>query len=365
MAIRKQRTEMLVGLFVFFGLLVMGFLILQFGRISERIRDNYLLVVDVPDATGIRKGVPVRLGGASLGYVSAPPTLKPDFSGLRLEVRIFEGMKIPRGSQFSVATSGMMGDTYISVALPEVSTGEFYQAGEEISGVSTTNIDSIPEKADILISEVSTAVADIGRGVDLLEKAFGNVNEGLLNEGNVEDIKVILTQLRKSSENVGDASTQLEPLLKDAGAFFRDGRKVVEGIDSTLEDATVTLGAFQTALEEAGPAVAKLDPTLEELQATLENLNRTIYKIEHGNGLASALINDTDLRKDLEDFVEKLEKNGILGYPKDRKSGGLFQQSQNQSQNATSGSTRSSSGAGTAKPEKKGKNPFSWLKPKQ
>ncbi len=102
MAKRKQRTELLVGLFVFFGLLVMGFLILQFGNITERIRDHYSLTIAVEDATGIRPGVPVRLGGADVGFVGETPKLKPDFSGLLIDLRIFKDMKIPLGSSFSV-----------------------------------------------------------------------------------------------------------------------------------------------------------------------------------------------------------------------------------------------------------------------
>ena len=158
---------------------------------------------------------------------------------------------------------------------------------------------------------------------------------------------------------MGDASGELEPLLKDAGLFFKDGRKAIEGMDATLKEANVTLGSFQTALNEAAPTVAKLDPTLTELQETLDNLNRTIQKIESGNGLASALLNNSELRRDLESFADKLEKNGVLAYPKDGKSSGgsgLFNRS-----NSTSKPSQPSKPA--AEKSKK-RNPFSWLKQK-
>ena len=61
------RTEAYVGLFVLLGLGLLGWLIFHFGDFRGSRSGGYPLIVEVRDATGIRKGVPVRLGGVEIG----------------------------------------------------------------------------------------------------------------------------------------------------------------------------------------------------------------------------------------------------------------------------------------------------------
>ena len=106
MALRKEKTELLVGLFVLVGLLIMGTLIIQFGRFSERLREKYELTLLFPDGGDIIDGSPVRLGGAQVGIVSDSPILNDDSTGVIIGLEIYDGKKIPVGSDFSIATSG-------------------------------------------------------------------------------------------------------------------------------------------------------------------------------------------------------------------------------------------------------------------
>ncbi|MEM6916050.1 MAG: hypothetical protein AAF491_05735, partial [Verrucomicrobiota bacterium] len=61
------------------------------------------------------------------------------------------------------------------------------------------------------------------------------------------------------------------------------------------------------------------DETLADLRDTLESINGLMDRMEGGEGLADALLNDEELRRDLSNFVDKLERNGILFYPRERR----------------------------------------------
>ena len=67
---RDKKTELLVGMFLTLGLVMLGLLILQFGSIRELFKSSYAISVALPDGSGIREGSPVMLGGSRIGKVS-------------------------------------------------------------------------------------------------------------------------------------------------------------------------------------------------------------------------------------------------------------------------------------------------------
>ncbi len=345
MAIRKQYTEVFVGLFLFFGLAVMGILVLQFGRIQDKLTDHYTLKLDLPDASGIRKGVPVRLGGTDIGSVATTPVLKSDFSGLRLELKIFAERKVPRGSQFAVGTSGLMGDTFIRINLPEKHDGEYYKPGELITGRTGSDLNDIQNNAESLLKEVSKSIGEVRKTVEKLDTLFQRVETGVLDDENLSNIKLILTELRESSININQATQKLDPIVSNTDKIIREAQGAtgkVNGVLTSTEDAMkeviVTMQSIQTT-------ITATDPVLVELREVLQQANRTINKIENGDGLAAVLVNDSELRRDVESLIDKLDRNGVLFYPREK---------QNKATKPPVADT----------PQKKRK-PFQWLKPKK
>ena len=61
---KQNRTELLLGIFLFVGLLVLGGIILRFGSFKDHFREKYELTLMFPQAGVIVKGSEVRLGGA-------------------------------------------------------------------------------------------------------------------------------------------------------------------------------------------------------------------------------------------------------------------------------------------------------------
>lgn len=320
MAIRKQRTELYVGLFVFFGLAIMGALIFQFGRFNDRVRGHYNMTLEFPDAGSLRPGVPIKLGGRKVGFVSGGPDMKEDFSGLTLELAIYNGARIPSGSKFQVGTSGLMGDTYVEVKMPETFDGTFYEEGAYIDGTAGTGISDLQEDADVLLAKIQEAVESLNR-------VLLKIEEGVLDDENVANIKTTLAELKQSSENINATTRKLDPLLADVRSTVGEAKDAMTKAGNTFDTATEAIDDIKGTVAKAEPALEKLDPTIEELKATLENANRAITKIQEGEGTAAALIADSSLRNDLISFADKLEKYGILGYPKEKKaagSGGIF-----------------------------------------
>ncbi len=312
-ALRKQRTNLWVGLFVFMGLAIMGALVVQFGRFSDRLRDTYYLYATFPDAGSLIRGAPVRLGGAKVGVVADAPQLNDKFTGVKVPLEIHSDKKIPVGSRFIIASSGMMGDLFIRIKSPEKPTGEYLAANTEIEGDAATGLDEIQAEAGELSNQAKLMMADIRLAVKSMDKTLKKIDEGVLSEENLANIKEMLADLKKSGENFKAASAKLEPL-------FDKGKEAAEEAKTAFAKAGDTLDTAKEVVKKAEPALEKLDPTITELKNTLTKASAAIDKITEGDGTTAALISDSELKENLESLISNLNKHGILRYKNDSKS---------------------------------------------
>ena len=232
----KDNTPVLVGLFLFVGLVILGLLILQFGKIPKGKVPRYTMYARFSDATGILAGSDVRLGGAKVGQVAGLPELNETFDRVVVTLEINEGIGLPRNAEITVAGAGLLGDKYISVQVPEGTDPAkvgYYKAEETVEGISAGSLTSLQVKVENLSEKAANALTDVQAGVgritvavDEFEKMARNINvavdkfnQGVLSEANVADLRTTMEKLRKTSENLASASEKLGP---DAGQGRQD-----------------------------------------------------------------------------------------------------------------------------------------------
>ncbi|MEM8954790.1 MAG: MlaD family protein [Verrucomicrobiota bacterium] len=300
---QDKRTELLVGLFVFFGLLILAALIIQFGRFEHQFKARYPLTVTFPDATGINVNDGVRLGGAKVGRVSEKPVLRDDAQGVEVFLEIFDEFQIPEGSEFTIRTSGFMGDSYIAVITPEELSGEFIEPGIVIEGKRgsmqqlTDTAGEISVKANDLIDDVQETVQEVKTAVESLKRSFDKLDEKILGDENTDNIEETLANFKETSANLKTATAKIEPLLEKA-------KDAAGNASETFEKTSVLVDDISPKVEEA----------VAELKEALANVNDLVTKVEQGDGLATALVKDSQLRDDLSAFAANVRKHGILRY---------------------------------------------------
>src|SRR5207248_9181432 len=114
----ERGLEFKVGIFVFVGLAMLGALLVQFGRLGEGFKTYYPLTVRFNDASGLLKGTDVLLAGARIGKVAGGPRLVSDGPGVLVPLRIYDYVRLPIGSKFTVGSSGLLGDRFVTVTPP-------------------------------------------------------------------------------------------------------------------------------------------------------------------------------------------------------------------------------------------------------
>jgi phospholipid/cholesterol/gamma-HCH transport system substrate-binding protein len=320
----EKRTELFVGLFVFIGLVLLGGLIVQFGRFSDHFGSYYAVNVVFDDASGVIKGSEVRMGGAQIGRVAKLPELNAAVQ-VEVELAINEKTRIPAGSKYRIDSASLLGDKLIVVVPPQERTGDFVKADSRHIGSGATGLDALQNNAEIVSRDVVTMVKDaqitmikVEAAVDeiriagqQLKEAVGKVNSSLLAEKNLARFDQTLGNLAELSENWKDVSGSLEPTLADAR----------EAIGQLREAAT----AAEKTLKTADETMADLKPALAEVPAAVNNISRTAKKagdaldrMEEGEGLLGTVTSDEEVSTDAKVFVRNLRRYGILRYRNDK-----------------------------------------------
>src|SRR3954462_6555460 len=153
--------ELKVGAFVLVGLGVLAALLVQFGRLGEGFQHYYPLLVKFPDASGLLKGSDVLLAGAKIGHVSGGPRLAESGQGVEVPLRIFDFVKIPAGSRFTVGSSGLLGDRFVSVTVPANPPAEYIDKNSVVEGTRETGLDDLTREGGFLVSDLRTAVQNV------------------------------------------------------------------------------------------------------------------------------------------------------------------------------------------------------------
>lgn len=110
---KKYSMEFLVGIFVLIGLLCVGYLTIQLGKMELFSNSGYTLIAKFDSTTGLRAGANVEIAGVSVGKVTKIE-LDGEYNS-KVSMRIRDGVKISSDTGASIKTSGLIGDKYVSL----------------------------------------------------------------------------------------------------------------------------------------------------------------------------------------------------------------------------------------------------------
>lgn len=111
---KKYAMETIVGIFIVFGLLCIGYMTVKLGHVSFLGDDSYPLIANFTSVTGLRAGNPVDILGIEVGKVDRI-TMDQENQKAVVEIRIKKGIKIYDDAIASIKTEGLIGDRYLSI----------------------------------------------------------------------------------------------------------------------------------------------------------------------------------------------------------------------------------------------------------
>ncbi|MES2657104.1 MAG: MlaD family protein [Verrucomicrobiota bacterium] len=328
MPVVKKRTELYVGLFIFTGLILLGGLVLQFGKFREKLGGQYPLTVVFDDASGVIKGSEIRMGGARIGQVASLPELNEAVK-VEVELSIRDAIRIPIDSQFQINSATLLGDKLIVVIPPKDKNGDFIAPGSRLEGAGLTGLDAIQNNAeevsrDVLriikeaeetFVKVDAAVVDIRSASTQLREAMNKVNTTMLSDENLKRFDNTLTNLESTTGRWNAASEKFDPTIQEA-------RDAIASIKNAAAGAETTLKTANQALTDIKPSLERIPKAVDQFTATTRKAGDTLDRMEKGEGMLGALASDNDVALDFKTFMRNLKEYGIFRYRNPAPAGG-------------------------------------------
>lgn len=284
-----MRREVKVGIFLVTAFSVFAVAAFVVGNVSRLFQPRgYALFVVFDSALGLDETAAVRLAGIKIGYIK---DIQLDVRKTRVELRVFNKFRVPRGSQAAQATMGLLGEKYIEIRPGESDTA--HAPGEELASLPATGLDQL--------GPVLMGIADEIKGLSASARS--------LLSGETE------RNLQQTLRNVTALTEELKALAaENRGAVGR----VIENADKTILSVDARLEALTAEVDRAAAGLAGLvdenrtgvkenldglREVLDKIRQSVDLLNGSLEKIRNGDGTLGRLVNDPGLYDKAEEAV--------------------------------------------------------------
>ncbi|HZR06673.1 MAG TPA: MlaD family protein [Candidatus Udaeobacter sp.] len=268
----ERGLEFKVGVFVFVGLAMLGALVVQFGRLGEGFKTYYTLTVRFNDASGLLKGTDVLLSGARIGKVAGAPRLVREGGGIAVPLKIYDYIKIPEGTKFTVGSSGLLGDRFVNVTIPPGQPKGYLPPNAYISGARETGIDDLTREGGALVNDLRGTVQKV-------DTTMTKLNQETLSTENMQNLKASMEHLNQATSSLAESSQKLDGVIKQAGSTMASAKEAADNLQNAIND---TRKILRTATQ--------------------------------GKGLVATLLNNQQLATDLHALISNLRAHGVLFY---------------------------------------------------
>jgi len=109
----RTRVNIVVGVFMVLGIVALGYLSIQLGRVSFLGGRGYPVTVDFPSVGGLKAGSTVEIAGVEIGRVES---IGLDNYQARVKLRVNKGVKLQEDSIASIKTKGLIGEKYVRIS---------------------------------------------------------------------------------------------------------------------------------------------------------------------------------------------------------------------------------------------------------
>jgi phospholipid/cholesterol/gamma-HCH transport system substrate-binding protein len=315
----QKRRNLVVGVFVLFGLTAFVWLIFKFGDLPGFVAelDSFHVYVRFPNAMGVEKDTSVDFCGYQVGRVTSigPPKVMEDLNThtffhqtlviLSINKRYTD---IPQNVETKLMTRGL-GSSYIELKLRHLDVNEpigpFLAEGSQLQGSTGMTSEFFQEESQQKLSDL----------IEGINNFVSNANDVIGDKDSKENLKRMLANLAEASGQAKKTLEQFEQLAAAGTAVFKhvDGKtdevvtSLVDTSSEIKEFASTGKSTLRNVDAKADKLLVSLMDTSEQLSRSMGELRSVLEKINSGDGTAGKLINDGTLYEHLLDDSTQLK----------------------------------------------------------
>jgi phospholipid/cholesterol/gamma-HCH transport system substrate-binding protein len=307
MSNQHRGAEWKVGLFIAIGIIIITVMAVVFGKLGTGLQSFYDVKVEFPDASGLLKGAEVHLAGARIGFASEAPELVEGRYAVTVTLRIREGVKIPKNAKFIVDTSGIMGDAYVDISIPERPDTQVLANGAMVLGFRKEGMGDLMARGSGVMIELQKRLAE-------LEDPIKNVRENLLSEANMVNLQKSFSNVREFTDSLKQTGKDLDEIVAKAKGAGGDLSEAMTAAKTAMAKIDGVVAKVDAAAAELKPALVSLKLTSDGAEKAVTNLRVLLTKANQGQGVLGLLLSDRETSDNLKAFIRNLKSKGILWY---------------------------------------------------
>ncbi len=314
-------SQLRVGVFVFIGLAVLGFLILNSTGNFNPFESKFRLRAHFAAADGLRDAAEVQLAGVHIGKVEKINLLPPDSpDNAKVEAILLISQKVDGNSIVEriradsvaqlVAVSLLANDKMINIT-PGSSNAATVSENDILKSTSPTSITQLSETGNELLQQfnklavpVNEILTKANRGEGTLGKVINDENLYNNLDATIGETKLTLAKLQNTIDRVNRGDGSAAKLLNDPALYdnLNSSVRQIEAISSDLRAGKGTAGKFLTddaIYNDSRAAVADLRVSISKINNIADDLNA-------GKGTIGKLLKDEEFYNDARKAVARL-----------------------------------------------------------
>lgn len=265
-----------VGAFTVAGLMILIGMIYSLGDIKLGAEKQYDISVNFKQAIGLKPNADVCMAGFKVGKVK---DIVLEVDHVRVDMGIGESYKIPRGSNFTITSDGIMGEQFVNITAP--SNGEvsdFYKDGEVISGQEAPTMDDV--------------IVGVNKTMDKVQDLLNSMNL-LIGDDNFR------SDIHDMTANMKQVTANLDKLTATLSQMALDNQGNIEQMTHNLSMLTASLMRSADSVEQMVAAFNGDGETAENLKQAIRNLTSTSQRIEKMAASVEGVVTDPQVADDL------------------------------------------------------------------
>ncbi len=312
----SSRKNILVGVTVLVGLILLGWMSIKFGNLLVRPFGGATLVVQItaPNAEGLSEGSAVFYRGINVGQVFSM-NLAPDQHQVLLEARLDHKVALPANVRALIRSQGLIGSSasvFLDIptgAQPEGQLQNGQQLTADVSGGGLLPKEFTELAMDLrqtskqfrdsgLIQHLDTAITTIQQQVTRVGDAVQSMQTLVEDPKLRKDLQEAMSNFRAATESAKKAGQSVERFAGTLGDLSKEAT-------DTIKQARGTLTKVDGNIDSVGKQV---DQRLAQVGKILDSFQSVSNKLDKGQGSAGLLVNDPKFYQNLVDGSRQLTR---------------------------------------------------------
>jgi phospholipid/cholesterol/gamma-HCH transport system substrate-binding protein len=291
-----MRREIKVGIFFTGALVILAVFIFVVGNLSNLFRPTgYPLIIRYETSLGLDKTAAVKMAGIKIGYVK-DILLEGRRSKVVLSIYPKYANKIPRGSKAVQSVQGLLGEKFVDVQ-PSIED-DYLRPGDELVPGPSSGMDQLTP----MLTSLGNDLQQVARNLkDMTNKETReNFAQAVKNLSSVT--AEVESFFHENRGKVGETITAASNTAKSVDERFKE---LAQNFDATLNELRGLLEENRGDIRESA---SKLKDVLARIDESVKLLNKSLEKIDRGEGTVGKLVNDEGLYQEARGAVGDVRK---------------------------------------------------------